>query len=154
MDQDVARRSSGPMASSRRRWPSIASWAAVTGRAASRPWLQVCTASSRSPGLAKRARKIFDTLKYTNIVVTINDGTLGWKEHAPYDGIIVTAAAPRPPKALLDQLAQGGRLVIPVGDESSQDIMVYIREDNDQLKEENRGGCRFVKLIGDQGWKE
>jgi protein-L-isoaspartate(D-aspartate) O-methyltransferase len=108
----------------------------------------------RIPGLAKRARKTFDALKYTNIVVTIGDGTLGWREHAPYDGIIVTAAAPAPPKALLDQLGRGGRLVIPVGDEFSQDLMVYIREDDGEFVAENRGGCRFVKLIGEQGWKE
>ena len=108
----------------------------------------------RIPGLAKRARKVFDSLKCTNIVVTISDGTLGWKEHAPYDGIIVTAAAPRPPKALLDQLGKGGRLVIPVGDEFSQNLMVYTREDDGQFTTENRGGCRFVKLIGEQGWKD
>jgi protein-L-isoaspartate(D-aspartate) O-methyltransferase len=108
----------------------------------------------RIPGLAKRARKIFDTLKCTNIVVTISDGTLGWKEHAPYDGVIVTAAAPRPPKALLDQLGKGGRLVIPVGDEFSQNLMVYTREDDGQFTTENKGGCRFVKLIGEQGWKD
>jgi protein-L-isoaspartate(D-aspartate) O-methyltransferase len=108
----------------------------------------------RIPGLAKRARKIFDTLKCTNIVVTISDGTLGWKEHAPYDGVIVTAAAPRPPKALLDKLGKGGRLVIPVGDEFSQNLTVYTREDDGQFTTENRGGCRFVKLIGEQGWKD
>ena len=108
----------------------------------------------RIPGLAKRARRIFDELKYTNIVVTIGDGTLGWKQYAPYDGIIVTAAAPRPPQALLDQLARGGRLVIPVGDELSQNLMVYTREDDGQFATENKGGCRFVKLIGEQGWKD
>ena len=108
----------------------------------------------RIPGLAKRARKVFDNLKYTNIVVTISDGTLGWREHAPYDGIIVTAGAPRPPKALLDQLGKGGRLVIPVGDEVSQTLMVYIRQDDGQFETEDRGGCRFVKLIGEQGWKD
>lgn len=108
----------------------------------------------RVPGLAKRARRIFDQLKYTNVVVTIGDGTLGWKEHAPYDGIIVTAGAPRPPKALLDQLGKGGRLVIPVGDEFSQNLMVYRREDDGQISSENQGGCRFVKLIGEQGWRD
>jgi protein-L-isoaspartate(D-aspartate) O-methyltransferase len=108
----------------------------------------------RIPGLAKRARKAFDMLKYTNIVVTIADGTLGWREHAPYDGIIVTAAAPRPPKALLDQLGKGGRMIIPVGDEASQNMMLYIREDDGRFTSENKSGCRFVKLIGEQGWKE
>jgi protein-L-isoaspartate(D-aspartate) O-methyltransferase len=108
----------------------------------------------RIPGLAKRARKVFDQLKYTNIVVTIADGTVGWKEHAPYDGIIVTAGSPRPPRALLDQLGKGGRLVIPVGDEFSQNLMVYTREDDGQFTSEDKGGCRFVKLIGEQGWKD
>jgi protein-L-isoaspartate(D-aspartate) O-methyltransferase len=108
----------------------------------------------RIPGLAKRARRAFDELKYTNVVVTIGDGTLGWKEHAPYDAIIVTAAAPRPPRALLDQLGKGGRLVIPVGDEFTQNLMIYRREDDGQFSSEDRGGCRFVKLIGEQGWKD
>lgn len=108
----------------------------------------------RIPGLAKRARKLFDELKYTNVVVTIGDGTLGWKEHSPYDRIIVTAAAPRPPRALLDQLGRGGRMIIPVGDEVSQNLMLYTREDDGQIMAENKGGCRFVKLIGEQGWKE
>ena len=108
----------------------------------------------RIPGLAKRARKVFDNLNYTNIVVTIGDGTLGWREHAPYNGIIVTAGAPRPPQALLDQLAKDGRLAIPVGDEVSQTLMVYTRRDDGQFETEDRGGCRFVKLIGEQGWKD
>ncbi|MDR2017442.1 MAG: protein-L-isoaspartate(D-aspartate) O-methyltransferase [Syntrophobacterales bacterium] len=108
----------------------------------------------RIPGLAKRARKIFDALKCTNIVVTISDGTMGWKEHAPYDRIIVTAAAPQPPKTLLNQLGIEGRLVIPVGDESSQNLMMYTRDNDGQFSSENLGGCRFVKLIGEQGWKD
>lgn len=108
----------------------------------------------RLPSIAKRARKIFDQLKYSNVIVYIGDGTLGWKEHSPYDGIIVTAAAPRPPAALLDQLALGGRLVIPIGDEFTQDLVVFTREEKNNYIEENYGGCRFVKLIGEQGWGE
>lgn len=108
----------------------------------------------RLPSIAKRARKIFDQLKYSNIIVHIGDGTLGWKEHSPYDGIIVTAAAPRPPATLLDQLALGGRLVIPIGDEFTQDLVVFTREEKSNYIEENYGGCRFVKLIGEQGWRE
>jgi len=108
----------------------------------------------RIPSIAKRARKIFDQLKYSNVMVHIGDGTLGWKEHSPYDGIIVTAAAPRPPAALLEQLALGGRLVIPIGDEFTQDLIVFTREGKNDYTEENYGGCRFVKLIGDQGWGE
>lgn len=108
----------------------------------------------RIPSIAKRARKMFDQLKYSNIMIHIGDGTLGWKEHSPYDGIIVTAAAPRPPKALLEQLGQGGRLVIPIGDEFTQDLMVFIREKDNTYTEQNYGNCRFVKLIGAEGWRE
>lgn len=107
----------------------------------------------RIPALAKRARKLLDDLKYTNIVITIGDGTLGWKEHSPYDGIIVTAAAPHAPTALLEQLKTGGRLVIPIGEEYAQNLMVYIREDGSEYSKENYGGVRFVKLIGDEGWR-
>jgi protein-L-isoaspartate(D-aspartate) O-methyltransferase len=108
----------------------------------------------RLPAIAKRARKVFDDLQYTNIVITISDGTAGWKEHSPYDGIIVTAAAPNAPQPLLEQLAIGGRMVIPIGNEFSQDLIVYTREEKNKYIEENHGGCRFVKLIGEFGWKE
>jgi protein-L-isoaspartate(D-aspartate) O-methyltransferase len=108
----------------------------------------------RLPSIAKRSRKMLDELKYTNIVITVGDGTYGWAEHSPYDGIIVTAAAPYPPKPLLTQLKTGARLVIPMGDEFSQDLMVYTRDDEDTYSELNLGGCRFVKLIGEYGWKK
>jgi protein-L-isoaspartate(D-aspartate) O-methyltransferase len=108
----------------------------------------------RIPAIAKRARKTFDQLQYKNIVITIRDGSSGWKEHSPYDGIIVTAASPSPPKPLLEQLATGGRLVIPVGKEFSQELMIYIKEDGEEFKQENYGGCRFVKLVGEHGWKK
>jgi len=107
----------------------------------------------RIPALAKRARKLLDELKYTNIVITIDDGTLGWREHSPFDGIIVTAAAPYAPTALLEQLKTGCKLVIPIGEEFVQDLLVYTKEDKDEYSKENYGGCRFVKLIGNQGWK-
>ncbi len=107
----------------------------------------------RLPSLAKRARKILDELKYTNIVITIADGTLGWREYSPFDGVIVTAAAPIAPKKLLGQLKPGSRLVIPVGEEYVQDLIVYTRQEGDSFSKENYGGCRFVKLIGEQGWK-
>jgi protein-L-isoaspartate(D-aspartate) O-methyltransferase len=108
----------------------------------------------RIPSIAKRARKTFDQLQYRNIIITIRDGTAGWKEHSPYDSIIVTAASPGAPKPLLEQLATGGRLVIPIGDEFTQELIVYKKEDENEFKEENYGGCRFVKLIGEYGWKE
>lgn len=108
----------------------------------------------RLPSIAKRARRILDELKYANIVITIGDGTLGWKEHSPYDGIIVTAASPYPPKTLLEQLKVGGRLIIPIGDEFTQDLTLYIKDSNEDYSKESYGGCRFVKLIGEQGWRE
>ena len=108
----------------------------------------------RLPAIAKRARRILDDLKYSNIVITIGDGTLGWKEHSPYHGIIVTAASPYPPKTLLDQLKIGGRLIIPIGDEFTQDLTLYVRESGVDFSKESYGGCRFVKLIGEQGWRE
>lgn len=107
----------------------------------------------RIPALAKRARKLLDELKYTNIVITIGDGTLGWKEHSPYDGIMVTAAAPYPPAILLEQLKTGCKLVIPIGEEFVQDLIVYTKGGGGKYDKENYGGCRFVKLIGDQGWR-
>lgn len=108
----------------------------------------------RLPSIAKRARRILDELKYANIVITIGDGTLGWKEHSPYDGIIVTAASPYPPKILLEQLRVGGRLIIPIGDEFTQDLTLYIKNSDEDYSKESYGGCRFVKLIGEQGWRE
>lgn len=106
----------------------------------------------RLPAIAKRARKILDHLKYSNIIVTIGDGTLGWKEHSPFDGIIVTAAAPYPPKTLLEQLRIGGRLIIPIGDEYTQDLTLFVRDTEGDYTKESYGGCRFVKLIGEEGW--
>ena len=108
----------------------------------------------RLPVLAKRARKVFDLLKYTNIIIRIGDGTEGWRDESPFEGIIVTAAAPEAPDPLLTQLETGGKLVIPIGDEQFQDLMVYTKEGDDRYREENYGGCRFVKLIGKHGWRD
>jgi protein-L-isoaspartate(D-aspartate) O-methyltransferase len=100
-----------------------------------------------------RSRKLFDHLRYHNIVTRYSDGTTGWKEHSPFDAIIVTAGSPEIPAVLLDQLAMGGRMVIPVGDRHSQDLIKLIR-DEQGIHKTNLGGCRFVKLIGEHGWKE
>lgn len=108
----------------------------------------------RLPTIAQRARKILDKLHYTNVVITVGDGTSGWKEYSPFDGIIVTAAAPDIPVPLAEQLKTGGRLVIPVGGEYSQDLMVYIKKEDGTFDRENLGGCRFVKLIGRFSWKD
>jgi len=99
------------------------------------------------------ARKTLDRLHYHNVVARCSDGTLGWPEESPFDAIIVTAGAPEVPRALVDQLRTGGRLVIPVGGHFSQTLLKIIRQ-KDGLREINLGGCRFVKLIGKQGWQE
>ena len=102
--------------------------------------------------LAASARKILDELGYHNVAITVGDGTLGWKEHAPYDAIIVTAGSPDIPKPLVAQLKQGGRLVIPVGDVYSQELILGIKE-GEELATKDLGAYRFVELIGAHGWK-
>lgn len=103
--------------------------------------------------LMAKARHTLNELGYTNILFKVFDGSIGWKEFSPYDAIIVTAGAPNIPQPLLDQLADGGRMVIPVGDRFSQEL-IAVTKNNDQYREKNLGGCRFVDLIGIHGWKE
>jgi protein-L-isoaspartate(D-aspartate) O-methyltransferase len=102
--------------------------------------------------MAARARKVLDALGYAHVMIRIGDGTLGWVEEAPFAAIIVTAGAPEIPASLAEQLAVGGRLVIPVGDEFSQNLLSVVKKERG-FHEENLGGVRFVKLIGDLGWK-
>ena len=102
--------------------------------------------------LFTRARKIFDKLRYHNIVTRYGDGTSGWAEESPFDAIIITAGAPHIPKVLIDQLVIGGRMVLPVGDQYTQDLIKVHRDENG-LHQTNLGGCRFVKLVGEHGWK-
>ncbi|MDI7258421.1 MAG: protein-L-isoaspartate(D-aspartate) O-methyltransferase [Thermodesulfobacteriota bacterium] len=101
--------------------------------------------------LAMRARKLLYDLGYFNVEIKIFDGTYGWMEKSPFDAIIVTAGAPDIPQPLYDQLAMGGRLVIPVGDAAVQDLF-RITKTEEGMKKEDLGGCRFVKLIGRYGW--
>lgn len=103
--------------------------------------------------LASRARKILDQLNCFNVEIRIFDGTYGWQEKAPFDAIMVTAGAPEIPKPLVDQLALGGRMVIPVGDAGLQDLFKVTRKE-DGIVQENLGGCRFVKLVGKYAWDE
>ncbi|MDH7499298.1 MAG: protein-L-isoaspartate(D-aspartate) O-methyltransferase [candidate division NC10 bacterium] len=103
--------------------------------------------------LAERAERILSELGYSNYLIRVGDGSNGWKEEAPFEGIMVTAGAPRVPQALLDQLSEGGRLVIPIGDEFSQSLTKIVREGG-EYRYSNLTGCIFVKLIGDQGWKD
>jgi protein-L-isoaspartate(D-aspartate) O-methyltransferase len=103
--------------------------------------------------LSRKARKLLDELGYQNIALHVGDGTIGWSEHAPYDAILVAAAAPSAPKPLLEQLAAGGRLVIPVGDEQAQTLLRVTRTPSG-FKEEQLGECKFVKLLGKYGWPD
>ena len=103
--------------------------------------------------LYMRARKVFDALRYFNIVPRFSDGTTGWPDEAPFDAIIVTAGAPDIPEHLTDQLADGGRLVMPVGGADTQDLL-RVTKVGETLVRENMGKCRFVPLIGEYGWKE
>lgn len=106
----------------------------------------------RLPDLARRARRILDAVGCGNVQLRVADGTIGWPEEAPFDGIIVTAGAPGVPDEYRDQLAIGGRLVIPVGSLGSQVLMRVTRTGSQTYTEENLLGCRFVPLIGRRGW--
>jgi protein-L-isoaspartate(D-aspartate) O-methyltransferase len=103
--------------------------------------------------LADRARQNLDHLGYRNVGMKVYDGTYGWKEMAPFDAIIVTAAAPDVPQALIDQLKEGGRLVIPVGERFTQ-ILVKVIKTATGTRQETSVPCVFVPLIGNHGWKE
>ncbi len=110
-------------------------------------------AVERIEELTQRARGILDELGYRNIALVTKDGTVGWSKYAPYDAILVAAAAPRVPETLVDQLAPGGRLLIPVGDRNVQELTLVTRTDNGTT-EEPVTGCVFVPLIGRFGWPE
>ena len=105
----------------------------------------------RNNTLYLRTRKLFDRLKYHNIVTRYSDGTLGWKSESPFDAIIVTAGGNQIPEPLVNQLIEGGRLVMPVGGLHSQELL-RIEKTSTGIRTVNLGGCRFVKLIGEHGW--
>lgn len=106
----------------------------------------------RIRSLALRARKALDRLHYLNVNLKIGDGTDGWPEEAPFDAIIVTAGAPDVPGHLVDQLASGGRLIIPVGNQVDQTLVRVTKETDGTVNCEESVQCRFVKLIGKYGW--
>lgn len=113
---------------------------------------EVCTIE-RLPLLLERAQSTLRYLGYENIFFRMGDGTKGWPEKAPFDGIIVTAGAPEIPQTLLSQLADGGRLVIPVGPRYTQTLFKVTRQGKN-YREEEITGCVFVPLLGEYGWKE
>jgi protein-L-isoaspartate(D-aspartate) O-methyltransferase len=107
----------------------------------------------RIKSLLVKARKLLAKLNYNNILFKAFDGTLGWKDYAPFDAIMVTAGAPSVPEPLKEQLADNGRIIIPVGDRYTQELIKITRK-GESFEQESFGGCRFVNLIGVHGWRE
>lgn len=102
--------------------------------------------------LAQRSRSIFESMSIHSIAIRIGDGTIGWNEYAPYQGIIVTAAAPQLPTAFYNQLADGGKLIIPIGGDKKQTLFVFTKT-GDTYEKESLCPCSFVPLIGMDGWE-
>lgn len=107
----------------------------------------------RFSDLSERAQGILRKIGYNNIFFNVGDGTCGWPEHSPYQAIIVTAAAPNIPDSLVEQLSEGGRMVIPVGGIGGQTLML-LHKTHSGIEEKALGGCVFVPLIGKFGWTE
>jgi protein-L-isoaspartate(D-aspartate) O-methyltransferase len=109
----------------------------------------------RIESLVEYARHNLEALGYDNVHVHQGDGTLGWPEHAPYDAIIVAAGGPEVPESLKEQLAIGGRLIIPVGSEQrAQRLIKVTRRTEEEYELETLSHVRFVPLIGEQGWQK
>jgi len=106
----------------------------------------------RMPRLAESAADRLAQLGYGNVAVIVGDGSLGLPEHAPYDAIVVSAAAPKIPQALFDQLREGGRMIIPVGPAYAQELQL-VRQQEGRIVSTSLDACRFVPLIGEQGYK-
>jgi len=106
----------------------------------------------RIPALAKSAKLIFKELEYENIVTRVGDGSIGWSELAPFDRIIITAAAPEIPKIILEQLSDDGIIVAPIGSKDIQ-TLIQIHRKGDKFTKKSFGGCIFVPLKGVKGWK-
>jgi protein-L-isoaspartate(D-aspartate) O-methyltransferase len=120
--------------------------AAVLGELSAR----VCTVE-RIPKLAKRAREILEMLGYSNVWVRVANGTLGWPDEAPFDRILVAAGAPNVPPPLFEQLAEGGCMVMPVGEANTQVLRLIEKRDGEMHTTEH-AECVFVKLVGKYAW--
>ncbi len=107
----------------------------------------------RIPQLLSTAKNNLESLRFSNIIYVSGDGTLGYEKEAPYDGIIVTAATPSVPDSFLSQLTENGRLVIPVGTRKNQSLELWIKRDG-EFRVTELCPCRFVPLIGQQGWND
>ena len=104
------------------------------------------------PELAERARSVIQDLGIENVVVVEGDGSIGYPQAAPYDAIVVAAAAPEVPQSLVQQLADGGRLLVPIGPVARSQVLRRVRRQGDELIHEDLGGCIFVPLIGEEGY--
>jgi protein-L-isoaspartate(D-aspartate) O-methyltransferase len=102
--------------------------------------------------LSARARKALDQLGVLNVALMVGDGTIGWRKYAPYDLIVVSAASPSIPPAYLEQLADAGRMLIPVGTQESQDLVLVQKQGGQIQKETVQEGCTFVPLLGRFAW--
>lgn len=103
--------------------------------------------------LSHRARKALDQLELKNVALLVGDGTIGWRKYQPFDLIVVSAASPSVPSTLVEQLADGGRMLIPVGSRESQDLLLVRKHGSDVIEEVVRGDCTFVPLLGRFAWK-
>jgi protein-L-isoaspartate(D-aspartate) O-methyltransferase len=103
--------------------------------------------------LSRRARRALDQLHLKNVALLVGDGTIGWRKYQPFDVIVVSASSPSIPSTLVDQLADGGRMLIPVGSRDSQDLVLVTRNGGEVSEEVVRGECTFVPLLGRFAWK-
>jgi protein-L-isoaspartate(D-aspartate) O-methyltransferase len=111
---------------------------------------RVCSIE-RLPALAARARSIIEGLGITNVWIRVGNGTLGWPDEAPFDRILVTAGGPAVPPPLFQQLAEGGRMVVPIGDATNQ-TLTLVENVGGTVKTTPHGECSFVKLVGKYAW--
>lgn len=121
--------------------------AAILGELTAEVWT-----IERQPELAETARSILQRLGHANVHVVQGDGSRGLADQAPFDKILVAAAAPRIPEMLIEQLADGGKMIVPVGTRQEQQLQL-IRKTGDQVTVTPRDLCRFVPLVGEQGWE-
>jgi protein-L-isoaspartate(D-aspartate) O-methyltransferase len=111
---------------------------------------RVCSIE-RLPRLAQRARGLLESLGYSNVWIRVSNGALGWSDEAPFDRIVVTAGGPVVPTPLFDQLAEGGRMVLPLGDQANQ-TLTLVEKVRGQMVTTPHGDCKFVKLVGKYAW--
>ena len=102
--------------------------------------------------LSARARTVLDELHFSNIALLVGDGTIGWSRYAPYDAILVAAASPGAPQTLIDQLSEGGRMLIPIGDRNEQTLTMFEKKGGAMERTEITA-CTFVPLLGRFGWE-